>query len=110
MTSEKISHLRLSYYLSPDTLLSMTTTKDKTAEYGRRISYIDREFGSLKGKTIALIRPLTEDECKQFAWEYDYNDNAMALFFTDGTVVVPSCDPEGNGAGFLFVIPSGEDK
>lgn len=101
---------RLSYYLSPDTVLAMTTTTDKTAEYGRRINYIQNEFGSLKGKTIALIRPLTEAECKQFAWEYDYNDSAMAIFFTDDTIVVPSCDPEGNGAGFLFVIPSEDGK
>lgn len=87
-----------------------TETVSKMEEYGKRVSYITREFGSLKGKTVALVRPLTEDECKQFAWEYDYNDNAMALFFTDGTVVVPSCDPEGNGAGFLFVIPSEENR
>ena len=100
----------LSYYLSPDTLRSMTTTEDKTAEYGRRIAYIQREFGSLKGKTIALVRPLTESECSQFGWEYDTNDDAMAMFFTDGTVIVPSADPEGNGAGFLFVIPSEGDK
>lgn len=102
--------MRLSYLLSPDTLLSMTTTKDKTAEYGRRIAYINKEFGSLKGKTIALIRPLTEAECRQFGWEYENNDDAMAMFFTDGTVIVPSADPEGNGAGFLFVIPSEETE
>lgn len=77
-------------------------------EYTRRVDYIQREFGSLQGKTIALVRPLTEAECKQFAWEYSFEDNAMAIFFTDGTIVVPSQDPEGNGAGFLFLIGAEE--
>ena len=80
-----------------------TDTKQKNKE---RIALIEREFGSLKGKTIALVRPLMEAECEQFAWEYDYEDYAMAIFFTDGTVLVPSQDPEGNGAGFLFLIES----
>ena len=84
------------------------TTTTTSPEYGKRIHYIEREFGSLRGKTIALVRPLTQPECRQFGWDYEANDDAMAIFFTDGTIVVPSADPEGNGAGFLFVIPSEE--
>ena len=83
---------------------------DTTAEYGLRVTYINREFGSLKGKTIALVRPLFEAECQQFGWDYEANADAMAIFFTDGTVVVPSADPEGNGAGFLFVINTEENN
>lgn len=72
--------------------------------YGERVKYIEREFGNLKGKTVALVRPLTSGECEQFAWEYKYEQDAMAIFFTDGTILIPSQDPEGNGAGFLFML------
>jgi len=86
-----------------------TALKTEQEIYGERIKYIEREFGSLKGKTIALVRPLTKAECEQFAWDYNYDADAMAIFFTDGTIIIPSQDPEGNGAGFLFKIGA-EDK
>jgi hypothetical protein len=87
-----------------------TAVKTEQEIYGERAKYIEREFGALKGKTIAVVRPLTKAECDQFAWDYNYDSDAMAIFFTDGTVVVPSQDPEGNGAGFLFVIESTDRK
>lgn len=103
MARETLSHpsdkLTPTYYERHE----MTTTT-ATKEYGERVNYIEREFGSLVGKTIAVVRPLRKEECDQFAWEYEYEREAMAVFFTDGTVVIPSQDPEGNGAGFLFVI------
>lgn len=79
-----------------------------TTTFVDRVRLIEREFGSLAGKTISLVRPLAEAECKQFAWDYAYEDYAMAIFFTDGTVLIPSQDPEGNGAGFLFLIDKEE--
>lgn len=84
------------------------STATVTETYKQRVKFIEREFGSLVGKTIAVVRPLSKAECDSFAWEYEFETEAMAIFFTDGTVVVPSQDPEGNGAGFLFVIPAEE--
>lgn len=85
-----------------------TKTKSEQEVFVERVKYIEREFGDLKGKTVALVRPLSKAECEQFAWEYDYEHDAMAIFFTDGTVIIPSQDPEGNGAGFLFKIGAEE--
>jgi hypothetical protein len=28
----------------------------------------------------------------------------MAMFFTDGTIIIPFQDPEGNGPGFLYQL------
>lgn len=79
----------------------MSTTE--TDDYARRVAYIESEWGELVGKTIKTIRPLTRSEAEKFCWEYEANDEAMVVIFTDGTIVIPSADPEGNGAGFLFV-------
>ena len=87
----------------------MTTSTPEDKIYTERSAYIEREFGYLKGKTVAFVRPLTESECEDFAWDYEYEHDAMAVFFTDGTVIIPSQDPEGNGAGFLFKIDA-DDK
>ena len=34
-----------------------------------RADYIKREYGSLVGKTVKNIRPLTERECEDLGWE-----------------------------------------
>jgi hypothetical protein len=68
-----------------------------------RADYIKREYGSLVGKTIKTIRPLHKEECEDLGWEYDYSDEACVFIFTDGTAFIPMQDPEGNGAGFLFL-------
>jgi hypothetical protein len=79
----------------------MTTTE--TDDYTRRVAYVEKEWGELVGKTIKTVRPLTRTEAQEFYWEYENNYEAMVIIFTDGTIVVPSADPEGNGAGFLFL-------
>ena len=68
-----------------------------------RADFIKKEFGSLVGKTIKTVRPLYKEECEDLAWEYDYEQEAMVIIFTDGTAVIPMQDPEGNGAGHLFL-------
>lgn len=54
--------------------------------------------------TIKNIRLMTEDEMLDEGWEYGQSPAVIEL--TDGTLIYPSCDPEGNGPGFLF----GKDK
>lgn len=65
--------------------------------------YIKDQYGSLVGKTIKKVRPLTKEECEDFSWEYRYSDGACVFICTDGTAFVPMADPEGNNAGFLEV-------
>ena len=40
-------------------------------------------------------------ECEGFGWDYERED-AFVIVFTDGTALIPSQDPEGNGAGFII--------
>jgi hypothetical protein len=68
-----------------------------------RQEYLNREYGSLVGKTIKAIRPMTRGECDDLMWEYGYEREACVVIFTDGTAVVPMADPEGNSPGFLAI-------
>ena len=52
----------------------------------------------LKGKIISNVRYLTRKEMEQFGW---YR-RSLAIFFTDGSYIIPSSDDEGNDAGALF--------
>jgi hypothetical protein len=84
-----------------DTNIAQDKT-DKQLDRERQ-EYLTREYGSLVGKTVKSIRPMTRSECDDLAWEYGYERDACVIVFTDGTAVVPMADPEGNGAGFLAV-------
>jgi len=66
--------------------------------------YIDKEYGSLVGKTIIQVRPLGADEIEGMGWNETGHHGTipMAIFFDDMSYIIPSSDPEGNGAGHLF--------
>lgn len=65
--------------------------------------YIKKEYGSLVGKTVRKVRPLTDKECEMFGWSSQYGNVPFAIIMTDDTVLVPSSDPEGNDAGHVFI-------
>jgi len=67
----------------------------------RKEKYIARDYGFMVGKTVKTVRPLTEAECEEMAWDYEHEDYAVVVIFTDGTAFIPMADPEGNGSGFL---------
>lgn len=79
--------------------------QDKTPQqiHKERCAYIEREFGELVGKTVTRVRALTSDETEIFGWDYKYSREAFMVIFNDGTVIIPSEDPEGNGHGHLFI-------
>ena len=52
----------------------------------------------LKGRKIVDVRYLGDDELKLLDW----NQRAIVLQLDDGTLIFPSRDDEGNGAGALF--------
>jgi hypothetical protein len=65
--------------------------------------YIASEYGDLVGKKIKTVRPLLPQELEMFGWEEEGRGGvAMVIFFTDGSALIPSQDPEGNGAGHLI--------
>lgn len=66
-------------------------------------AYIKREYGSLVGRKIKTVRPLTHGECEDFGWDSDSSGVPMVIILDDGTALIPSSDPEGNDAGHIFV-------
>jgi len=66
--------------------------------------YISHCYGCFVGKTIKSIQPLTKSECDGMGWEYEFEDLAVVVMFTDGSGFVPMRDEEGNGAGFLAKV------
>jgi hypothetical protein len=54
--------------------------------------------GLLRGKTVKAVRFLTKEESDDHMW----HRAAPVIEFDDGTILFPSRDPEGNGAGALF--------
>jgi len=64
-------------------------------------AYVNREFGSLIGKTVASIRTMSDTELEEMMWYK--GEIGVVLEFTDGTYLILSKDEEGNGAGFGFL-------
>lgn len=58
---------------------------------------------ALVGKCIRYVAYLNEDEQK----ELGLYRKPLIIFFTDGTIMYPSVDEEGNDAGALFTNISG---
>lgn len=52
----------------------------------------------LVGKAITAVRYLTEEEREELGW----HDRSVVIQLSDGTLLWPSRDDEGNGAGALF--------
>ena len=55
---------------------------------------------TIVGTTIVDIRPMTEDEMLDEFWLKD--EIPMVLVLSNGTILYPSADIEGNDAGALF--------
>jgi hypothetical protein len=65
-------------------------------------TYIQQEWGGLVGRKIVKVRAMHQEEMDLFGW-YDGGSVAIVIHLDDGTLLVPSEDPEGNGAGHIFV-------
>lgn len=53
---------------------------------------------NLKGKVVQSVRYLSKEEQEEMDW---YN-RPIVISFTDGTIIFPSQDDEGNDGGALF--------
>jgi hypothetical protein len=62
-------------------------------------AYIEKEYGWMVGRTIKVVRPLIQQEIDAYLWSG--SEVPFAIFFDDGSWVVPMSDDEGNGAGAL---------
>lgn len=52
----------------------------------------------VKGKTIVNVRYMTDEEVEIMGW----GAAAVVLQLSNGTLIYPSMDDEGNGAGAIF--------
>lgn len=66
-------------------------------------AYIQREYGSIVGAKIIGVRPLTASELDDMMWDGASHDIAFVILLDNGQALIPSMDPEGNGAGHVFV-------
>lgn len=55
------------------------------------ITYQKEFVKAIKGKTVAAVLPVSEDE------------EFPGLLFTDGTALIVQSDAEGNGPGFMVL-------
>ena len=68
--------------------------------------HVQENYGSLNGKTISEVRRLTNEELEGLGWYPGYGSVAIVIVLDDGTTLVPMQDPEGNGPGYLEVLPA----
>jgi hypothetical protein len=61
----------------------------------------------LVGKTIELYSYFSKQELEQLDW--NANASCLCVEFTDGTVIFPSKDDEGNDAGHFSIRSSAKD-
>jgi len=54
----------------------------------------------IEGKKIVALRQMTKAELKREGWENE--QGCMCLELEGGSILYPSRDEEGNGAGALF--------
>ena len=59
-----------------------------------------KQFYHLIGQTIKQVRYLTPNECAHFGW----NKSPLAMFLSDGTIMIPQCDDEGNDGGAMMLL------
>jgi hypothetical protein len=64
----------------------------------------------MEGTQITDVRDMTDEEYDQLYWPVDNMGRARAIELSDGTVLIPSQDPEGNGAGAFHGIPHGDEE
>lgn len=81
---------------------------DQQNHYERNNVYVQNAYGNLVGRRIARVRPMLDDEMDDFGWYEGYGSIPMVIILDDDTVLVPSADPEGNGAGHIFVEKLGD--
>lgn len=55
----------------------------------------------IEGKTIVAVRSMTKQEIESEYWQHSKH-NAIVIELSDGSIIYPSCDEEGNGPGALF--------
>lgn len=59
-----------------------------------------------ENQTVETVRELNDKEYDLLNWNEDLHGRTRIIVLEDGTRLVPSRDPEGNGSGFFEGLPS----
>lgn len=61
------------------------------------------------GQTITTVRTMTDSEMLEEGWERDHwsGINPTCFVLSDGSILYPSRDEEGNGPGIFFGVVDG---
>jgi len=63
---------------------------------------MNSEKNTILGATVTGIRNMTKQELNEEGWDFSQPESTIVLVFSDGTILYPSADWEGNGPGVLF--------
>ena len=81
----------------------MEMFKNKKEQTKHWMDYAEKH---LVGKTVKAVSWMTEKEAKPMDWY----SRPLIIEFTDGSVIYPSADDEGNNGGALFGFSSADHK
>jgi len=59
---------------------------------------------------VTTVREMSDAEYELLYWHIDNAGRARAIELSDGSVLLPSMDPEGNGAGYFDGLPADTDQ
>jgi len=59
-------------------------------------------FEPIIGQQIAAIRNMTKEELTEEGWEFSNPLSTTVIVLSNGTIIYPSADDEGNGPGVLY--------
>jgi len=75
--------------------------KDKaTARTAEMTKYYRSEYAALIGRTVVDVRAMYPEEMELFMWD---GDPGSVLILSDGGLVIPMRDQEGNDKGALMI-------
>lgn len=63
---------------------------------------------TIQGLTIKSVRHLTPEEMEEEGWEHYTHKQVICIELSDGTLLYPSRDAEGNGPGEIFGQSEGQ--
>ncbi len=78
---------------------------DSTFETARMTSYYRNEYSALLGRTVVDVRAMYPEEMELFLW---HGEPGCVIILSDGGLVIPMRDAEGNGTGALMVQEGGK--
>ena len=78
----------------------MNDREKATARTAHMTKYYRTEYASLIGRTVVDVRAMYPEEMELFMWD---GDPGSALILSDGGLVIPMRDEEGNDKGALMI-------